>query len=391
MKKFILISLVFFSSLQAFTQTPKASEASNQLAFDLYKLNAKNPGNVFFSPFSIELALAMTSAGAKDETLKQMLKTLHLTGDYHGEFQKLQQLLKGNKKFDLFVANRLWGQSGTAYIPEFLKVLATQYGAELTPTDFRNQPEPARFTINKWVEAQTKDKIKDLLPPGTITSLTDLVLTNAIYFKGSWFSPFKKEQTKDEPFFISKDQRKSVPMMHQTDSFLYAETKEYQYVQLPYAGDELVMDIILPTPAMGLAMTESKLGLKEYAQIYQGAYSEELQLSLPKFKTEQSLDLNDQLVKLGMPDAFHPRKANFRGMRNLKPDENLYISKVIHKAFVDVNEKGTEAAAATAVVMAMTESIPKPPIVFKADRPFLFFIRHVKSGTVLFMGRYSQP
>lgn len=389
---FIIISLPIFT----FSQTLKAVEASNQFAFNLYKSTSKSQENLFFSPFSVEAALAMTAAGAQQETLKQMLTTLHLEPNYHSEFKIILSQLNGQKDFQLYVANRIWGQLGTPYYPNFLKLLLENYGAELSPVDFKNQPDPSREKINLWVQQQTRDKIKDLLKPGVITNDTDLVLTNAIYFKASWANAFKKEMTASDQFHMSPTQKKLISFMHITKEFRYMENSELQYLQLPYKGNELIMDVLLPKPGVLLSMIEQKLNSQVFLDMNKKTILYNIEVSLPKYKTESEFDLGKTLSILGMPLAFDEHNANFKGMRPLVPNENLYISKVIHKAFVDVTEDGTEAAAATAVVMArmmgaFPSEPPPPPKIFKANRPFLFFIRHLKSGVILFMGRYSQP
>ena len=391
MKKFISVVITLSFPLLVASQTSNVSAASNQFGFNLYKVTSKVQGNLFFSPFSIETALAMTAAGAQKETLKQMLTTLHLSSNYHSEFKNLLGQLKGNKDFQLFVANRIWGQSGTSYFPDFLKLLNENYGADLSQLDFKSQPDPSRVKINQWVQQQTRDKIKDLLKLGTITVHTDLVLTNAIYFKGSWVQAFKKEKTKDDQFQTSPTQKKSIPFMHLKAGFHYMENSDVQYLQLPYKGNDLVMDILLPKPGVQLSAIEQNLNSQVFKNLTEQASGSEVEVSLPKFKAESELDLGDTLSSLGMPLAFDKSKANFQGLRKLNAGENLFISKVVHKAFVDVNEEGTEAAAATAVEISAITSIPAPPKIFKADRPFLFFIRHLQSGTILFMGRYSQP
>jgi serpin B len=386
---FFLIS--FLLPTFAFSQTSKVSQASNQLAFELYKLNSNNPGNLFFSSFSIEAALAMTAAGAQKETLRQMLKTLHLGPNYHAEFRELLAGMKGSEDFQMFIANRIWGGLGTEYSPSFLKVLRDNYGADLVALDFKKQPEPSRLKINQWVQQQTKDKIKDLLQAGTVTPATDLILTNAVYFKGVWTEPFKKDLTKPELFQISTTEKKSIPFMHTKEHFRYGESADLQLLEMSYKGSELVMDILLPKLGINLSQFEKKIDSAAVEELIGKSFREEVEVSMPKFKTESQLSLRENLVSLGMPLAFDRGKADFHGIRNIPPGENLFISAVIHKAFVDVNEEGTEAAAATAVTMDEAAWVPKPPQVFKADRPFVFLIRHVKSGAILFLGRYSKP
>lgn len=391
MKYLMLFLATLWFPTSAFSQINKAAEASNQFAFELYNQIAKTPGNLFFSPLSIEAALAMTTAGAQKETLSQMTKTLHLAPNYHPEFRTLLGHLKGSKDFQLLIANRIWGGLGTEYYPSFLKLLQENYGANLSPLDFKTQPEPSRLKINQWVQQQTKDKIKDLLPDGTITPETDLVLTNAIYFKGSWTAQFEKELTKNDTFLIAATQKMSIPFMHRTSYFKYAENPELQLLEMTYKGNELVMDVLLPNPGVDLSLIEKKLTSTALGELIRKAQNAEVDVSIPKFKAESQFDLGEKLKALGMPLAFDPKKADFQGIRKIRPGDNLYISKVIHKAFVDVNEKGTEAAAATGMEMMMETSIKPPPKIFKADHPFLFFIRHLKSGAILFMGRYSQP
>lgn len=251
--------------------------------------------------------------------------------------------------------------------------------------------EGSRQTINQWVEKQTNDKIKELLKPGVLKPDTDLVLTNAIYFKGSWKDEFKKDQTKNEDFITVAAQKESIPFMNRQDSFAYTENRDFQYLQLKYKGNAIVMDIILPQPGVALSAFEQNLSPQIFQDVEKFAYFQEVKLSLPKFRAESEFDLGEKLASLGMPLAFDSKKANFKGMRVMKPNENLFISKVIHKAFVDVSEEGTEAAAATAVVGVITTAMPQEPKIFKANRPFLYFIRHKATGSILFMGRFSQP
>lgn len=400
MKKIrLLISLLFIvfvtlskTQLMA-TESNVISLASNQFGFDLYKKLSKSDGNLFFSPLSIEVAIAMTSAGAQQETLQQIISILHLKKNYHSNFKNILKQLKGNKSFQLLIANQLWGTSGTSYDPEFLKQLIENYNATLVPLDFKNQTESSRVTINQWVEKQTENKIKDLLKPGVIKADTELVLTNAVYFKGNWDEEFDKSQTTDDIFYLSTQQKKSIPFMHMKSNFNYAENAKWQYLQIPYKGKELVMEILLPRESLTLTSLEQKLNLQTFSELALHAQPDDVIVALPRFKAESEFDMEQILATLGMPLAFDSSKANFKGIRKLNPGETLYISKVIHKAYVDVNETGTEAAAATAVVAVLGSALvpQKQPKTFKADRPFLFFIRHLNSGSILFMGRYSKP
>lgn len=384
----VIVFGLFSAKAQAQTDQ-KVANAINQFAFDLYKMNSKQSGNLFFSPLSIEAALAMTSAGAEEETLLQMQKTLRLSGLEHKDFKNILDQLKGNQNFQLVVANRIWGQSGNQYDEKFLKILQENYSADLSPLDFKQAADPSREKINQWVAENTQQKIKDLLQPGTITPQTDLVLTNAIYFKGQWYSTFEKSNTKPDPFFMTGGKTKKVPFMTLQKRMSYYFDDQMQIVELPYKGGELVMSLILPNKDVPLAKVETVDVLKNLGKLS----SREVICTIPKFKIESKFDLNENLSQMGMPLAFDKNKANFKGIRKMIPGENLFISKVVHKAFVDVDENGTEAAAATAVVMMPTSAMMPagPPAVFKADHPFLFLIRHHRTGAILFMGRVSEP
>lgn len=393
MKFLILVLTILWLPLSALSQVNPAAGATNQFAFDLYKKNSKKPGNLFFSPLSIEVALAMTAAGAQKETLSQMIKTLHLPANYHSEFRALLGQLKGNRDFQLFLANRIWGSQGTEYNPSFLNLLHENYAADLLPLDFQKQPEPSRIIINEWVQQQTNDKIKDLLPKGSIDADTELVLTNAIYFKAKWAEPFKKDLTKEDSFFMTAAQKKSIPFMHLTSHFRYGENADMQFLEMNYQGSDLAMDILLPKNGTELSSIEKKISASVLEELHGKSSNEMVQVSIPKFKMESSMSLKETLMAMGMSLAFDEAKANFHGMRKILLGKNLSISRVEHKAFVDIDEEGTEAAAATAVVMFGKASfnLSGPLKIFNANRPFLFLIRHLNSGAILFIGRYTQP
>jgi serpin B len=382
------------------------SEANNTFAADLYAKLSAEEGNLFFSPNSIETALVMTSAGARGKTLDEMKKVLGLTfehwtfdkgaePDVHREFSTLLKRLNAEKGADgkprpyqLSIANALWGQKGFTFLPEFTEILEDNYGARLSNLDFKADTESARKSINAWVEKQTSDKIKDLLKPGVLTGDTRLVLTNAIYFKGKWAEPFEKAGTKEDTFHLAGGKDVKTPLMNRTGKCWYLETDDYQAVKLPYAGDALAMVIILPKKVDGLAAVEKSFSL-QYSGL-RGYSREEVVLSLPKFTMTCEFNLAKTLAAMGMKDAFDPGAADFSGMDGKK---GLFISAVVHKAFVDVNEEGTEAAAATGVAIAPALAViePKPPKVFKADHPFLFLIGSEAGASVLFMGRVSDP
>ncbi len=373
------------------------AEGNNTFASDLYGQLKSTKENVFFSPFSIEAALAMTSVGAKGNTLAEMLKVLHLPQEAkqaHAGFKTMLGVLNNEKVpaskrgYELSVANALWGVKGYPWNKEFLTTTQENYGAGLIDTDF-TMPDAARGIINAWVEKETHDKIKNLIPKGALTPLTKLVLTNAIYFKGTWEVPFEKSQTKAGPFHAGSE-KQEVPLMNRHAAMSYAETPDYQAIELPYKGRETSMLVWLPRKAEGLADLEKALSGAAIAATVKAMQSRvTVDLTLPRFKVETESSLQEPLAALGMKDVFDEQKADLTGMHSGR--EALSISAVIHKAFVDVNEEGTEAAAATGVVVGATSvQLPVEPKVFRADRPFLFAIRHIPSSTVLFLGRLSK-
>jgi serpin B len=373
------------------------AQANNSFGADLYAGLAGQQGNLFFSPYSIETALAMTYAGARGLTAEQMAKVLHLPPqgeEVHRAFGQLIHDLNAKKGpdgkprgYQLSVANALWGQKGFEFLPAFLRLLRADYGAEMGQVDFAGDVEGARNTINKWVEKETRDKIKELLQPGVLDPAVLLVLTNAIYFKGFWASPFEISDTQPAAFHVSADREVSVPMMYQQGHFGYTENEGFQALVLPYAAHELSMVILLPRSVGGLPEVEKSLTAENLTKWLAESGWPTVRVWVPRFKTTAQFELAKQLSEMGMPEAFLP-SADLSGMDGKK---DLRISKVIHKAYVEVNEKGTEAAAATAVVVAPTAAPPGKIVEFRADHPFLFMIRHEASGAILFMGRMVSP
>jgi serpin B len=366
-------------------------QADNQFAMDLYvQLDREQPGkNLFLSPPSISLALAMTAGGARGQTRAEMAKALHLNEDLalaQAYYHKLldQWNAPGKKRaYQLRVANRLWGQKGYPIAPEFLALTRQQYDAEMISLDFVHA-EAARQEINQWVENQTSGKITDLIPSGAIDNLTRLVLTNAVYFKGDWVKPFDKTNTQDQDFTVAAGRKVKTPMMQQTTAFGYGEEETLQALEMPYAGRELSMVVLLPKKPDGLPDLEKSLSLARLNSLLSRLRTREVIAQMPKFKLEASFGLKPTLEALGMKLAFS-HGADFGG---ISTQEDLHISAVIHKAFVDVNEEGTEAAAATGVMVgAMAMRQPEPTPVFRADHPFLFLIRDTTTGSILFMGR----
>ncbi len=372
---------------------------NNQFALELYGKLKEKEGNLFFSPYSISTALAMTYGGARGTTAEAMAKTLHFTLDnkeLHPAFAALIQEINDDPKVDpkkrgyqLSTANALWAQRGYRFLPEYLRLTKDNYGASVEEVDFAKATEAARKTINDWVEKETRDKIKELLKKGTLDSMTRLVLTNAIYFKGNWASQFKKDQTRDETFHLSADKTIKTPLMHQTRPFGYAENDTYQTLEMPYVGKHLSMVVLLPRKVDGLPALEKAMAADGFAASLARLPQREVIVTLPKFKTTREFSLKETLSALGMGIAFSDQ-ANFSGMNG--GSETLKIADVIHKAFVDVNEEGTEAAAATAVTIAANSSaIPAPKPEFRADRPFVFLIRDTRNNSILFLGRITNP
>jgi serine protease inhibitor len=367
-------------------------KGNNEFALNLYVTLREQDGNIFFSPYSVSSALAMTYLGARAETAKQMASVLHVAADQGEATRAFAVLNKGlnrdgeTRNYELDVANALWGAKGVGFLDTFLKAAQDAYGAGLQELDFQNDAEGSRRTINSWIEQRTHEKIKDLLPPGSIARDTGLVLTNAIYFKSAWTVPFEERLTKQSDFTLANRQKVSVPLMENTNSFPYLEETDLQVLELPYAGNELSMLILLPRQADGLAVVEKSLTEERLSAIQSKLQPARMHVTFPRFKITSSFDLIGPLRVLGMKLPFN-RNADFSGMDGKK---DLFISTVAHKAYVDVNEKGTEAAAATGAVATVT-SVPPPPKEFRADHPFLFLIRHRRSGSILFIGRLQNP
>ncbi|MFB8797699.1 MAG: serpin family protein [Microcoleus sp.] len=363
---------------------------------NLYSQLRTQPDNLFFSPYSISTAIAMTAAGAKGKTATQIDRVFSFNlppASRPPAFAQLTYQLTDAQGYQLSIANRLWAQKDFPLLPPFVKTTQDFYGAPIESLNFANAAE-ASGTINAWVAKQTQNQIKDLLSPDDLDSCTRLVLTNAIYFKGNWVTQFDSEQTKNQPFTLASGEQKQVAMMLQSDNFGYAEFENLQVLEMPYQGNKLSLVILLPANPDGLPKLEGAL-TADNLQKWLSLSQREVQAYVPKFTFEQSFNLKDVLSKMGMADAFsdRPGVADFSGISN---KENLFVSDVIHKAFVEVEEKGSKAAAATAAIMCTGERpcaspLPPSPPIFLADRPFLFLIREQQSGTILFMGRFVNP
>jgi serpin B len=389
-----LAALAFGAAVAADTppETSAVTRGNTRFALELYGKLRTREGNLFLSPFSVSTALAMTSAGARGQTLEQMEAALHLPPQralHPANAALFRQVNDPGKSrgYQLSVANALWGQQGFPFLPAFLELNKEHYGAGLFAADFAADPEPARKAINAWVEKETRGRIKDLLAPGTIDRLTRLVLTNAIYFKGDWASQFKKASTRDGDFHVSPGRAVKAPLMFQKATFGHLDGGTFQALEMPYAGKELSMVVLLPKKADGLAALEKELTPDALAGWLKKLRQQEVMVTFPRFRVTAEFELKSALSDLGMPLAFSAA-ADFSGMN--KDRERLYLSAVVHKAFVEVNEEGTEAAAATGVVVK-ARAAPADPVVFRADRPFLFLIRDGRSGSVLFLGRLVNP
>jgi len=371
-------------------------EGNTAFAFELYQALKEKEGNLFYSPYSISLALAMTYAGARNETAEQMADTLQFMLEQdrlHPAFNWLDAELatrgegaegQDGEGFRLNIVNAIWGQKDYTFLSTFLDVLAENYGAGLRILDFITETEASRLAINQWVSDQTEGRIEDLIPQGAIDALTRLVLTNAIYFNAAWEYPFDEDITADGPFYLLDGGQVSVPMMKQTEAFGYTEGEGYQAVELQYDGNELSMVILLPEAGQFQAFEEG-LQPQQVCDIISGLQPTLVALTMPKFEFDSEFSLKDTLAEMGMPIAFSG-EADFSGMTGA-PD--LCISEVLHKAFVSVDEAGTEAAAATAVVGET--GMPGQPVEVTIDRPFIFLIRDIETGAILFVGRVLNP
>ena len=412
-----LLGALVTAMAHATTNFDLAAKATNGLAVDLQRKLATHNENLCVSPYSIESALAMTFAGADGDTRAEMARVLHFasdSGNVAPSFALLQhsleemsvktaELVKKSKEFGgptepitLNIANRLFAQKDYDFRQDFLSLVKQNYGAAFEPMDFTANPAAAAQHINKWVADQTRDKIRDLIPENALNKLTRLVLANVVYLKAPWADAFSEKTTQPEPFHVRGDAPVNVPMMRKTAQFGYAKRQGFSAVSVPYVGDDLQFLVFLPDEVNGLHAVESTLTADILAECDK-LQAQDIDLHLPKFKLEPpTIALAETLQALGMKSAFDiPQgSANFDKMAPRKPNDYLYISNVFHKTFIAVDEKGTEAAAATAVVMMRATAMarPKPPpIEVKVDRPFIYAIQHVPSGLCLFLGRVTDP
>ena len=380
------------------------ADGNRAFAFELYRTLAEEDGNLFYSPYSISMALAMTYAGARGDTERQMADTLRFAlpqDKLHGAFNALDADLtsrgeegegEDDERFRLNIANAVWGQHDYEFLAPFLDVLATHYGAGVRPVDFAGSPEESRITINDWVAERTEDRIEDLIPEGAIKSITRMVLSNAIYFKAQWLYTFFEPSTEPRPFHLLDGSEVEAPMMMMVEAerLGYAEGDGYQAVELPYVGQDISMTILLPDSGSFREFEESMDG-DLVAEVIGDLEPTYVELTMPKFKFDSEFELREALVKIGMPNAFDGGAADFSGMDGRScPGICLLIDNVYHKAFVSVDEDGTEAAAATGVVIILESAGPMAREVV-VDRPFIFLIHDRATETILFVGRVENP
>ena len=374
---------------------------NSAFAFDLFRTLAAKDGNVFYSPYSISLAIAMTYAGARGETERQMADTLRILlpqDTLHSAFNALDLELASRGKsprpgegeaFRLNIANAVWGQEDHGFLEEFLNVLSESYGTGVRPVDFRGSPEESRVTINDWVAESTEGRITGLFPPEIINELTRMVLTNAIYFNARWQYVFEERRTRPDAFHLLDGSTIDVPMMNTTNAFGYAKGEGYQVVDLPYLGRELSMTLMLPDKGR-FREFEERLDAALVRRIMEGIKERQVDLKMPRFEFESQFRLSETLKRMGMVNGFDPATAEFSGMDGRScPGLCLFIRDIVHKAFVSVDEEGTEAAAAAGVAMQLLSGKPEP-IDVTVDMPFIFLIRDRGTDTILFVGRVQE-
>ncbi|MBU0992775.1 MAG: serpin family protein [Proteobacteria bacterium] len=395
----IILCCIIFSGCLLNTPSQKEIGKSTEslvsgntiFAISLYRKIDAPDRNLFFSPMSLSTALSMTWEGAGGNTKKEMATVMHLPENPSGIRYANQTLLADinaiqvNDEIILLAANRIWPQKGITCLDTYTNVLKTFYLSDVKTVDYIT-PALAAREINTWVEEKTKSQIKHLVPPTALNPTTRLVLTNAVYFKGNWQTPFNPSQTIIAPFKTSMGEVINAPMMNLKDTFNYTENDRLKAIELPYAGNTLSMILLLPKDERDFKNLENELSLENLKICLEKLESKKIRVTIPRFKISAGIDLSQTLTGMGMKDAFSPN-ADFSGIDGTK---DLYISAVLHKAFIDVNEKGTEAAAASAVIVARKTAVEHLPV-FKADHPFVFMIRENRHGSILFMGRVMNP
>ena len=375
------------------------AEGNNRFTFDLYPFLQPKDNNFFYSPYSISSILAMAMAGARGDTAIQMADVLHITlaiEQIPPTFNNIEMELLSYAKdpggsnkegFILNVANSIWGQENRPFQNEYLDILSEDYGAGVYLVDFINQPDESRQAINEWVSQQTQEKIQDLFSPESITPMTRLVLANAIYFKAGWLYPFNPELTKSDYFFLLVGGQTSVSMMHNTETYAYKRTARYEVIELPYQGGGESMIIIMPI-VEEFPNIEKELNASTLKEITGDLKPQKIDLTMPQFSLRSSFALRDVLIEMGMLNAFAPLGANFSGIDGTR---DLYIDKLEHKTLINVDENGTEAAAASGAAVGITAADENPSIPLVINHPFIFVIQDHETGLILFIGRVLNP
>ena len=387
----LLVSLFALVSTSNSQTVKDVVKGNNEFTFSLYDQINDKEENVFFSPYSVSSALAMTYNGARGKTMDEMSEVLNFSKDLNAlsqNYSELNNYITGlsSKKIQLDIANAIWGQQGFGFEKEFLELNKKYYGAGIKQVNFKENYKEIRKQINKWVEEKTNEKIKDLIKPNVLDRMTRMVLVNAIYFNGKWENPFKEEDTFKDKFYIYSECETKTEFMYQELSLKYHEDDIAQVVEIPYSGNSLSMMVILPKERYGMENLENYLDHELYENYNKSLSKYKVKLTFPKFEIKDEYELNDPLKDMGMKSAFGDG-ADFSGMTGSK---DLFINNVVHKTYVKVNEEGTEAAAATGVVMRKTSAIMEVKE-FKADHPFIFVIKDNKNDTILFMGRIMNP
>jgi serpin B len=387
----LLLSLFALVSTSNSQTVKDVVKGNNEFTFSLYDQINDKEENVFFSPYSVTSALAMTYNGARGKTMNEMSEVLNFSKDLNAlsqNYSKLNNHITGlsSKKIQLDIANSIWGQQGVGFEKEFLELNKKYYGAGIRQVNFKENYKEIRKQINKWVEEKTNEKIKDLIKPNVLDRMTRMVLVNAIYFNGKWENPFKEEDTFKDKFYIYSKCETQTEFMYQELSLKYHEDDIAQVVEIPYSGKSLSMMVILPKERYGMEKLENYLDAELYENYNKSLSKYKVKLTFPKFEIKDEYELNDPLKDMGMKSAFG-EGADFSGMTGSK---DLFINNVVHKTYVKVNEEGTEAAAATGVVMRKTSAIMEVKE-FKANHPFIFVIKDNKNDTILFMGRIMNP
>jgi len=387
----LTLALMLIFSIANSQQTSYTATEANSFAVSMYKQFAQaDNDNVFFSPISISMALGMTYAGADGETKKQISEVLNFPyndKDFHAQMGQLQSNLldKQSEGVDIALANQLWAENSYRFKCRYLRTTQKSYNSPVKRLDFSGNPNASRIEINQWVEELTRDRIKDLLPDGSISSLTKMVLTNAIYFKGQWDKKFEAENTRDDIFTTLEGKQVKTPMMNAKEKFNVYQGDGISLLELPYQGNDFSMLVLLPNEDRSIGEIERGLSVDNLNEYISKLSEKEVQLMFPKFKFDAEYQLKPVLSDMGMPIAF----SNAANLSRMSRSNDLKIDEVFHKAFVEVSEEGTEAAAATAVVIVL-KSITMP-VEFYANRPFIFIIRENKDGNILFMGRVTNP